>query len=208
MLKKICFYFLNFIICSIFGCIIETIWCIIKNKRYESRKGLLYGPFIPIYGVAGMILSILITELDIKNILSVFFIGVIVSTIVEFLSSYLQEKIFHSRSWDYSSFPCNLNGRVNLIYSLMFGVVAVLWYVFCYDLSLIIFNNIEFKFIKILCLILFIFIMYDMILSFIVVYRAKMRRSAIIRNNKFWKYIDKKYPDERILKAYSNMEFM
>jgi len=47
-----------------------------------------------------------------------------------------------------------------------------------------------------------------MILSFIVVYRAKMRRSAIIRNNKFWKYIDKKYPDERILKAYSNMEFM
>lgn len=208
MLKKICFYFLNFVICSIFGCIIETIWCILKNKRYESRKGLLYGPFIPIYGLAGMILAILIAEFNIKNIVLVFFIGVIVSTIIEFLSSYLQEKIFHSKSWDYSNFPCNLNGRVNLIYSILFGIVAVLWYVLCYEFSLKIFNNIEFEIIKIISLLLFMFIIFDMAISFLVVYRVKMRRSAVIKTNNFWKYIDKKYPDEKVLKAYANMEFM
>lgn len=208
MLKKICFYFLNFIICSVFGCIIETIWCLLKNKRYESRKGLLYGPFIPIYGVAGMILAILIAEFNIKNIVLVFFIGVIVSSIIEFLSSYLQEKIFHSKSWDYSNFPCNLNGRVNLIYSILFGIVAVLWYVLCYEFSLKIFNNIEFEIIKITSLILFVFILLDMIFSFLVVYRLKMRRSSVIKTNKLWKYIDKNYPDEKVLKIYANMEFM
>lgn len=88
----------------------ETLWCILKNRKYESRKGLLYGPFIPICGIAGMVLAIVITELDISALSLIFMLGFVISTVIKYIAGYLQEKFFNSKSWDYSNFPLNLGG--------------------------------------------------------------------------------------------------
>lgn len=205
---KIYFYFWNFIICSILGYILETIWCIIRIKKYESRKGLLYGPFIPIYGIAGMLLAIFITEFNINHKFLIFVIGVIISTIIEYVSSYLQEKIFDSKSWDYSHFRFNIGGRVNLQFSIFFGIAALIWYISCYELTIKIFNSINYSLLEITSIMLIIFMLYDIVISSLAVYRTKERRNKKIRNGRFWNYIDKKYPDDKVLKVYANIKFI
>lgn len=207
-MKKVCFYFWNFIICCVFGFIMETLWCILKNRKYESRKGLLYGPFIPIYGIAGMVLAIVITELDISALYLIFMLGFVISTVIEYIASYLQEKIFNSKSWDYSNFPLNLGGRINLLYSILFGLASLIWYISCYELSIKLFNKINYGLMEGVSILLFIFMLYNILISCIAMYRTKERRNKIERTGRFWQYIDRKYPDEKVLKVYANMDFI
>ena len=56
--KKITFHdvFWYFIIFSIIGLIVEMLFCYVTTGQIESRKGLIWGPFCPIYGVGGAVL--------------------------------------------------------------------------------------------------------------------------------------------------------
>lgn len=188
------------------GFIIETVWCFIKNGRLESRKGLIYEPFIPIYGVTGVLIVLVIHLLKISQIYEIFMVGVLISTIIEYISSFLQEKIFATKSWDYTKFPINLNGRVNLIYSILFGLVTTMAYKLFLLPFITFFAKIKVKlFLIVISVGELIFLLYDIIISFIAVYRMKERRNNITRNNKFWTYIDNKYNDNYLKKVYSNM---
>jgi len=202
-------YFWIYIITSFIGFIIETIWCYIRNKKIESRKGLIYEPIIPIYGIAGTLLVLISRNFNLNTNKEIFFVGFFVSMIVEFLSSLFQEKLLSTKSWDYSDFPLNVNGRINLLYLLLFGFVTL----FLYDIILLpiveyIFNlKLNNKF-KIITLLLLLFNVFDSIISFIAVYRMKERKKENIKSNKFWDIIDSKYTDEYLKKIYPNMVYI
>ena len=87
-------YFWNFVIGSFVGFLAETIWCIIRWKKIESRKGLVYGYFIPIYGIATVLISFVIEKLNINNYGLFFIFTFIICAIVEYISSLFQEKCF------------------------------------------------------------------------------------------------------------------
>lgn len=202
-------YFLIFIICAFLGFIVETIWCIIRNKRIESRKGLIYEHLIPIYGLTGVFLVLVIKIFNLSNIYEVFIAGLILSTIVEYISSFSQEKIFSSKSWNYSDFPLNFNGRVNMLYSILFGFISVIFYKFILLPFIRFYLKLRLNKILIfvaICMILFF--IYDCMISCIAVYRMKERKNNIVRNNKFWNYIDNKYTDDYLGKIYANMTFI
>ena len=203
--KYFIYYFWHFIIGSIFGFLIETIWCLIKNKKYESRKGLIYGPFTPIYGLATLSLSIIINLFNLNSNLKIFLLGFIVSSIIEYISSFIQEKVFHTKSWDYSNFPLNINGRVNLIYSIVFGLVSILWYKLFFNIVNSILNL---NYIYSISFLLIVFIFYDIFISIFACLRYYQRKSNKLVNNKFWKYFDRKYPDKVIKKIFANAEFV
>ena len=161
-MKEILCYFWVFVLTSFLGFLVETIWCYLRYKKIESRKGVIYEPLIPIYGIAGIIIMFIAKLLKISKWYQVFLIGFVISTVVEFITSFLQEKIFATKSWDYSSFRFNLFGRVNLLYSILFGIVALFSYeVFLRPLLSFYKNlNITIPFI-ILSICLFIFMLYD-----------------------------------------------
>ena len=127
-MQRIISYFWLFLIGSFLGFIIETIWCLLRNKRFEWRKSLIYEPIIPIYGLSGLIILLVCNYLQVKTSLEIFLVGFVISTIIEYVASFLQEKIFGTISWDYSDFPLNLGGRVNFLYSVLFGLVATIFY--------------------------------------------------------------------------------
>ncbi len=58
--------------------------------------------------------------------LDIFIVGTLVATVIEYVCSFVQEKIFKTKSWDYSDFKYNLNGRVNLVYSIGFGMISMI----------------------------------------------------------------------------------
>lgn len=113
-----------FIIYSIAGYIIETLFGLFTKGMLESRKGFLYGPFCPIYGV-GAVAMILGLQCFKKNNYTLFFGGFLVGSIVEYIISYLGEVIFKVNWWDYSNNFLNINGRICFTFSLFWGLLAL-----------------------------------------------------------------------------------
>lgn len=110
--------FIWFILYSIAGWIYETVFCSIKKLKWDNR-GMLIGPYCPIYGV-GAVLDVLLCS-RLPNAGSVFLACMFGSAILEYVTSYATERLFHAVWWDYSNLPFNLHGRICLSCSLGFG---------------------------------------------------------------------------------------
>lgn len=116
--------FLYFILYSVIGWLCETIFCSVGQRKFVNR-GFLNGPICPIYGV-GALLVLYLFQGFANNILLLFLASMVATSIVEYITSFLLEKLFHLTLWDYSNRPFNINGRVCLRNSLLFGLMAVI----------------------------------------------------------------------------------
>ena len=128
-MDKLIMYFLLFIIYAFLGYICEVIYVFIITKKITNR-GYLYGPLVPIYAFGALIFIIPFQELSLGNFVLdkwylVLLLAFFVPTLLEYITSFIMEKIFHMRWWDYSDKILNINGRVCLRNSLMFGILVM-----------------------------------------------------------------------------------
>jgi uncharacterized membrane protein len=118
-------YFLWFILYSVVGWILETALYAIRDKK-SVKRGFLFGPLCPIYGTGAIICTLFLYG-RITNFFALFGAGFALCTVIEYLTHFILEKVFHSMWWDYSNQKFNIKGRVCLKSSLLFGLgVAVL----------------------------------------------------------------------------------
>lgn len=150
----------NFILFCIFGFIGEFIHCTIRGRK--SGK-LLNGPWCPLYGLGGLVILFIIDILP-ENILIIYIVGVIISSIIEYLSSLILEKIFQKKWWDYKGRLLNINGRICLENSLLFGLMALLLNYIYLPLKEKIDIIIPYKTQMVIMIILFLLIILDFIL--------------------------------------------
>ena len=113
-----------FVVYSVAGFIIETIFGLLTKGVLESRKSFLYGPFCSIYGL-GAVLMILPLQKYKKNNYTLFFAGFFIGSIIEYMVSLIDELIFHIKWWDYSDQIFNINGRICVLFSLFWGLLAI-----------------------------------------------------------------------------------
>ncbi len=123
-------YFIGFVFFSFLGWIWECLYCMFNSGKWDNR-GFLFGPYCPIYGSSVMLVYFVFCEGVMpvnsnSSVVSVFFICMIGSAIIEFLTSYVLEKIYHARWWDYSNLPFNIQGRIALPISVAFGLAGVI----------------------------------------------------------------------------------
>ena len=113
---------------SFLGWVLEVVFEAAVNRRYVDR-GVLNGPLCVIYGVAGTIISVGFVELK-ESVFFLFLFGALVATVVEWVAGHALETLTHTRWWDYSHLPWNLDGYICLGASALWGalgVVMVLW---------------------------------------------------------------------------------
>lgn len=115
--------FIWFMLYSILGWIYETCYCSIKNLKWENR-GMLTGPYCPIYGV-GAVLDVLLCS-GLPDRTAVFFACMAGSAVLEYTTSYATERLFHAVWWDYSHVPFNIHGRICLPCSIGFGAAGLI----------------------------------------------------------------------------------
>lgn len=115
--------FLLFALYSFLGWAAESIYCSIPAGKPVNR-GFLTGPFCPIYGAGAMLVVEALTPLR-ENVLLLFIAGALLTSLVEYLTGWLLEVLFHTKYWDYSAHRFQIHGRVCLRNSLMFGVMSV-----------------------------------------------------------------------------------
>lgn len=113
-----------FIIYSVLGYIIETLFGMVTKGVWESRQSFLYGPFCSIYGL-GAVVMIMSLQYFNQNNNRLFIGGFIVGSIVEYIVSWYGDVFLHIKWWDYSNMPLNLNGRICVFFSLFWGFLAI-----------------------------------------------------------------------------------
>lgn len=117
-------YFIMFMILSIIGYFVEIIDCAIERGVFTFSRGFLIGPYIPIYGVGALSMYFLLSKYR-DDLLVLFILSMAICSVIEYLTSFVMEKMFNLRWWDYSDRKFNINGRIFLLNSVLFGVAGV-----------------------------------------------------------------------------------
>lgn len=117
-------WFIWFIIYSIIGWVLETTFCSVAKRRFVNR-GFLNGPLCPVYGFGALICVFLLYGRA-DNAIVLLVAGILLNTVLEYLTAVMLEKLFKAKWWDYSEKRFNIKGRVCLRNALMFGALSVM----------------------------------------------------------------------------------
>ncbi len=189
------------------GVVLETIYCLIQRGHYESRVGLIYGPFNLVYGIGALCLSGALYQFRNRGRVFSFVGGFVVGSVVEYACSWFQEVCFGSTSWDYSNMPYNLNGRICLLYSIFWGILGIFWIKDIYPRMAKWILKIPNKVGKPLTGVLLVFMVFNSVMTLFTSLRWTARREGVEPRNAFEAYLDEHYPDERMQKIFANAEF-
>ncbi len=204
--------FLVFAIGSIIGALYEQILNLIKvyistgNIVWELRRGVIYGPFSPIYGAGAVLIVYLLVKPNYSNI-KTFLYGSILGGAFEYIISFLQETFTHTISWDYSNYFLNINGRTTIPYMIVWGLFTLLFAKVLYPLISNLIEKIPIKIGTIIFYILLIFLIIDMVISWSALIRSALRRNNIKPLTPVGELYDKVYPDKVLAKSFPNMNF-
>ncbi|WP_072449413.1 putative ABC transporter permease [Blautia sp. Marseille-P3201T] len=113
-----------FFVYSFLGWLWETAYVSVRKKKFVNR-GFINGPLCTIYGMGAVSIYLILKPFG-NRIIVLYIGGVVVATILEYLTGWLMEKIFHTRWWDYSHRKYNLQGYISLGTSLGWGVFTLL----------------------------------------------------------------------------------
>ena len=214
-----------FIVYSILGYVIETLYGLLTKGVIESRQSMLYGPFCCIYGL-GAICLLCIPKSAKKNNWTLFIAGFIIGSVVEYVVSWVGEVIFNIKWWDYSNFPLNINGRVCVYFSIFWGILTICLNKVINPTVDKVLGKIPIKEINVLTVIIMVFMAFDFIISS---FALKMFETRLIYNynlevqgaeDYYEKYldiyqnnpglkeiVDKVFSDEKMIKTFPNIKF-
>ena len=214
-----------FIVYSILGYVIETLYGLLTKGVIESRQSMLYGPFCCIYGL-GAICLLCIPKSAKKNNWTLFIAGFIIGSVVEYIVSWVGEVIFNIKWWDYSNFPLNINGRVCVYISIFWGILTICLNKVINPTVDKVLGKVPIKILHVLTVIIMVFMGFDFIISsfalkmfetrLIYNYNLEVQGAEdyyekyldIYQNNPGLKeFVDKVFSDEKMLKTFPNIKF-
>lgn len=198
--------FYLFVIGSFIGTILETIWAFCVDGHFEMRVGMVYGPFIPVYGGGACFLTAALYKLYKLNDTLVFVISAFVGAGFEYFCSWLQEQMFGTVSWDYSDTPFNLDGRTNLMYALIWGFLGLVWVRYLYPWTAKLIEKIPKRAGAIITTFLIVFMAFNGFMSVTATARWTQRTEGVPASNSFEKYLDEKFDNEKMEFLFPGMK--
>lgn len=198
--------FYLFVIGSFIGTILETIWAFCVDGHFEMRVGMVYGPFIPVYGGGACFLTAALYKLYKLNDTLVFVISAFVGAGFEYFCSWLQEQMFGTVSWDYSDTPFNLDGRTNLMYALIWGFLGLVWVRYLYPWTAMLIEKIPKRAGAIITTFLIVFMAFNGFMSVTATARWTQRTEGVPASNSFEEYLDEKFDNEKMEFLFPGMK--
>lgn len=123
-MNTVLFYVVEFFFYSAAGWLIESLYCSIGEGRIINR-GFLTGPMCPIYGTAALVMTVCLYNPFYDRPLLVFLLGMLLCNLVEYMTSFLMEKLFHARWWDYTYEFINIRGRICLKHTMYWAILSI-----------------------------------------------------------------------------------
>ena len=206
MKKSLSLYYLFwiFIIGCIFGWFVEGVFSLIKWKMFINHSAVVIGPFNVAYGLGAMMLSALLYKFEDEKCWKIFIISFIGGSILEYIMSWGMEFILGFTAWDYSRKPLNLNGRICVRYSLFWGLLGIIWIKCFYPYIIKFIDKIDKKIGKKLAIFLTIFLVFDTILTFIAIDRARAKEKGSEAKYTYEEVLDKTFNKDYLKNMFNN----
>jgi uncharacterized membrane protein len=175
-------YFCLFLIYSFSGWFIEVVGELINSKKFVNR-GFLIGPICPIYGIGGTLITILFSQYE-SDMFAVFSLSMVLCGVLEYFTSLIMEKLFHTRWWDYSQKKFNINGRICLETLALFAISGVLIVKFISPFFLNIIKSVPLDVINVFSISTFCILIIDIVVSLNVINKIMSIKESIANNTK------------------------
>jgi len=204
--------YIIFVLGSFLGVIYEEIIGFVKHYHiyheflWETRQGVIYGPFNPLYG-AGIVFIILLLGKNKRHPLKTFTYGALLGGAIEYIISFLMELVLGAKSWDYTNRPLNINGRTTILYMIFWGLAVLILVHIIYPYISKCIEKIPKKIGDILVKFLVIFMTFNMIISWTALARQTLRHKGYPPFTFLGEFYDKVYTDEYLKTKYANMQF-
>ncbi len=203
--------FYLFMVYAILGWLMEVVIVSIHKKSLSAR-GFLVGPWCPIYGFGAVFITLFLKKYN-DDLWALFVNSFLLGSILEYFTSYIMEKIFKARWWDYSDHKYNLNGRISLTTSLGFGVLGVIVVKIFNPFFMKLPNSMPLIVFNIVMILMFIVFLSDVVFSYIVISRIKkvsknQKDITEISTEELKKALkNKSYFNRRLLNSFPNLKF-
>lgn len=198
--------FYLFLFGSMLGTLFETIWALFAEGHFEVRVGMVYGPFIPVYGGGACFLTAVLYKLYKLSDTLIFVISAVVGAGFEYFCSWFQETLFGTVSWDYSNTAFNLDGRTNLMYALIWGFLGLVWVRYLYPWASMLIEKIPKRAGSIITTFLIVFMLINAFMSVSATYRWTQRTEGVPASNSFDRYLDKHFDDDKMNFLFPHMK--
>lgn len=210
--KGICFdkLFIIFIIGCLFGNYYEMILNLVRHYIqdgsifWEVRRGVIYGPFSPIYGAGAVIMTYFLADRNYKWY-QVLLYGSFLGGACEYIIGFLQETFVGTISWDYSNYFLDINGRTTIPIMFLWGLFCLVFVRYIYPPISNFIEKIPYDLGKIILIFFIVFLTIDMFVSWTALIRQHLRRNNYPPLTFIGEFYDKVYTDERLQKAFPNM---
>ena len=191
--QKVTFYdlFWLFIFGSIFGWIYEVLFSLIVHHIFINHSALVIGPFNVCYGICACALTFLLYRYKDKGYLPLFGISFFLGSLLEYIMSWGMELVLGFSSWDYSDMFLNINGRVCLVMSCLWGFLGIAWIKWIYPPIEKLIRKIPEKLGHKLVVIISIFLVLDLALT-------------ISAGNAYEKFLDKTFNEDYLYNMFNN----
>lgn len=194
-----------FVLGSLFGDAVETIFVRLTAGEWMSRSSLVYGQFSIVWGLGCFLLTFFLHRMIDMEDRYIFIAGTVLGGAFEYLCSVFTEKIFGCIFWDYSGMALNLHGRINLLYCFFWGIVAILWLKILYPWMSKLIERIPILIGKVLTFVMLIFLIVDCMISAAALYRMNVR-DDVPPKNRAEEYVDTHFTDEWLNNRYKNLK--
>ena len=201
-------YFWVFFFASFIGVVLETIWCVVTTGLVQNRTGLLYGMLNPVYGAGAILMTSFLSRLEKKRDMAVFFGCMLIGGAFEYACSLAQELLFGSVSWEYSGTTLSIQGRTNLLFALLWGILGLLWVRDIHPFLTQLIRKLPARPGKIAAVVLCLGMIINCGVSAVAVHRWSERIDGAVPTNRLEVFLDAHYPDSFMKRIYPNMQFV
>ncbi len=201
-----------YLIGSVFGVYFEQTRTLIEHYvahheiLWEYRRGVIYGPFNPLYGFGAVVLVYLLLRKPLSN-LKIFLYGSLLGGGVEYLVSFLQETFTGTTSWDYTGYIGNINGRTNIPYMLFWGLLALFLVKVIYPFISKYVEKIPYNIGRLFVNSMHIFMFFNCFISWGALIRCGLKNSGHEAYTFLGRFFDKYYPESFLRIRFPNMKF-
>lgn len=196
-----------FVIASIAGLAIETAFHAVVFGGNESRPGLVWGPFSPIYGTGAVMLTIVAARFSDLSTPAMFLVSALIGSAVEMATGWLMEILFGAVAWDYSHLPGSFGRSLNPGFTLLWGALGLAWTHCAMPLIYRISQRVDWKStaVRILSAVGTAFMVFNIAVTLQVLARESARADDLPPANSIERCIDEHFPSSWVQKRFENI---
>lgn len=192
---------------SVFGLVVETAFHAIVYGGLESRAGLVWGPFSPIYGVGAVALTLFLNRFYHSHNLVIFLVAMVVGSALEYVTSWGMEFFWGAIAWDYTGTFGSINGRTNFAFGMMWGLLGLVWVRVILPFVKQVFSHVNAKnaLVRAVTAVMTVLLAIDVVVTVLALDREGQRAVGIPATTWEQRFFDEHFPDSFLQSRMQNM---